>query len=107
MPTRSRFALRGRSVQIDARRDAARRDLADVRLADRIFAPHYAAPMFRRVVQQTVIRAGRDTESEALATLPEDAEFEVLEISGGLAWGRAPSIELVGYVDAIDLGIAA
>ncbi|MDR6851005.1 hypothetical protein J2Y54_000498 [Sphingomonas sp. BE123] len=107
MPTRNRFALRGRSVQIDPRRDAARRDLADVRLADRIFAPHYAAPLFQRAVQETPIRAGRDPESEAIAALPAGAEFEVLEISGGLAWGRAPSIQTVGYVDASALGIAA
>lgn len=33
--------------------------------------------------------------------------FEVLELSAGLAWGRAPHQRLVGYVDATDLSLVA
>lgn len=92
---------------IDPRREAARRDLADVRLADRVFAPHYAAPLLRIVTTATPLRFGRDRESELLATLAPGETFEVLEISGGLAWGSAPAHGLVGYVVATDLGLPA
>ena len=104
---RNRFALTGRSVEIDPRRDAARRDLADVRLADRVFAPHYAAHLPHVVTRTTVLRGARGAEAEALATLNPGDPFEVLELSAGLAWGKAPTPGLVGYVDAADLGLPA
>ncbi len=99
--------MRGRSIEIDPRREAARRDLADVRLAERVFAPHYAAPLTRLAARATPLRFGRDAESELLATLSPGEAFEVLEISGGLAWGSAPARQLVGYVSADDLGSPA
>ncbi len=104
---RNRFALTGRSVEIDPRREAARRDLADVRLADRVFAPHYAAPLIHVAARDTALRATRDTDSEILATLEPGEIFEALELSGGLAWGSAPGLGLVGYVAATDLGLPA
>ncbi|OYX17196.1 MAG: hypothetical protein B7Z07_00755 [Sphingomonadales bacterium 32-67-7] len=106
-PRRNRFALTGRSVQIDPRREAARRDLADVRLADRVFAPHYAAPLIRIAARPTALRTTRDADAEVLATLAIGDRFEALELSGGLAWGSAPDHGLVGYVTAADLGIVA
>ncbi|MFL9841973.1 SH3 domain-containing protein [Sphingomonas sp. ST-64] len=86
---------------------AARRDLADIRLADRVFAPHYAAPALHTVSVPTSLRADRSDDAELLATLATGDIFEVLEVSGGLAWGRAPGVGKVGYVAASDLGIAA
>ncbi|WP_448664161.1 SH3 domain-containing protein [Sphingomonas sp. CJ20] len=106
-PARKRFALTGRSVAIDPRRDAVRRDLADVRLADRVFAPHYAAPMPRVLTAPSTLRAARAPESEVLAPLTVGDVFEVLELAGGLAWGIAPGRGLVGYVDAAALGTNA
>jgi hypothetical protein len=106
-PPRNRFALTGRSVQIDPRREAARRDLADVRLADRVFAPHYAAPLIQIAARPTALRLARDADSEVLATLGSGDVFEVLELSGGLAWGSAPGHKLVGYVPTTDLGLPA
>ncbi|WP_231733800.1 MULTISPECIES: SH3 domain-containing protein [unclassified Sphingomonas] len=78
-----------------------------MRLADRVFAPHYAAPLRRITTQGTPLRFGRDADSEQLAVLNPGEVFEVLELSGGLAWGSAPEHGLVGYVAATDLGLPA
>lgn len=94
-------------MAIDPLTQAARRDLADIRLADRIFAPHYAAPVLHVVAARTSLRAGRDADSEVLATLQPGDPFEVLEIWGGFAWGSAPGAGRVGYISASELGIAA
>jgi len=90
-------------VRIDPRTDAARSDLADVRLADRVFAPHYAAPVAHVVIAAAPLRAAKQADAEVLAQLGEGDLFEVLELSAGNAWGRAPGIGLVGYVDAAQL----
>jgi hypothetical protein len=77
-----------------------RGDLADVRLADRVFAPHYAAPMPRLLSADVALRAARIGDSDVIAQLRAGDIFEVLELSGGSAWGTAPSAGLVGYIDA-------
>lgn len=87
-------------MRIDPRTDAARSDLADVRLADRVFAPHYAAPVPHVVIGAVPLRAAKQADAEVIAQLGEGDLFEVLELSAGNAWGRAPGIGLVGYVDA-------
>lgn len=92
---------------IDPRTDAARRDLADVRLADRVFAPHYAAPVTHVVTAPVSLRVAKELDSEVLTDLAEGDIFEVLELSAGNAWGRAPGAGLVGYVDAAQLKVAA
>ncbi|HEX8388401.1 MAG TPA: SH3 domain-containing protein [Sphingomonas sp.] len=99
-PTRERFALTGPSVRLDPRTHAVRPDLADVRLADRVFAPHYAAPMPRRVARPVRLRPGRDDGAETLVELREGEPFDVLEVAGRKAWGVAPGCGLVGYLDA-------
>lgn len=83
--------------------DAVRRDLADVRLADRVFAPHYAAPMQRTLARATALRAARTSDAEVLAQLQPGDAFEVLEFAGANAWGTAPGVGLVGYIDAASL----
>ncbi|RYD98206.1 MAG: SH3 domain-containing protein [Sphingomonadales bacterium] len=77
-----------------------RPDLADVRLADRVFAPHYAAPMPRKIITDVALRAAPAADSEVLAELGEGDAFEVLELSGLNAWGVAPGVGLVGYIAA-------
>lgn len=94
-------------MRIDPRTDAARRDLADVRLADRVFAPHYAAPLAHIVTAPAILRAAKESDAEQLAQLAAGDIFEVLELSAGTAWGRAPGSGLVGYVDAAQLKVAA
>ena len=99
-PERSGFALTGRSRVLDPRTHAVRPDIADVRLADRVFAPHYAAPLRRALATAATLRESRDPASAALAELPVGAAFDVLDLTGGVAWGIAVDANLVGYVDA-------
>lgn len=107
MPPRKTFALVGRSRALDPTRFAVRGDLADVRLADQVFAPHYAAPLPRAIVRGATLRATRDKGSDALTTLSPGDAFELLDITGDLAWGVAPASGYVGYVEAAALGDAA
>lgn len=90
----------GASVALDPRRHAVRKDLADIRLADRVFAPHYACAVQRMIVTATTLREGSGADSAVMANLAVGDPFEVLEFVRGRAWGRAPSHDLVGYVDA-------
>ena len=99
-PPRSGFTLIGRSRTLDPRTHAVRPDIADVRLADRVFAPHYAAPLRRTIVADTNLREGRDAGASSLAELGAGAVFDVLDVTGGVAWGIAVEQNLVGYVDA-------
>lgn len=85
---------------LDPRTHAVRGDLADVRLADRVFAPHYAAPMPRLVAADTALRTTKSRDSEVMAQLKAGDVFEILELSGGNAWGMAPGVGLAGYIDA-------
>jgi hypothetical protein len=79
--------------------NAVRRDLADIRLADRVFAPHYAAAVSRVVIAPAVLRSAPEADSAVVAELPAGSVFEVLEFVSGRAWGRAPSLDRVGYID--------
>ena len=83
-----------------------RGDLADVRLAEQVFAPHYAAPMPRRVATAVDLRVARDPGSPTLATLAAGDLFEVLDLIGEAAWGVAPALTLVGYIPAASLAAA-
>lgn len=99
-PTRSRFALVGRSRRIDPRVDPARRDLADVRVADRIFAPHYAAAVARTAVAPAAIHAAADPASPAISEILPGERFEMLELATDYAWGVCAADGAVGYVAA-------
>lgn len=94
---RRAFALTGPSVALDPLTRAVRADLADVRLAEQVFAPHYAEPVRCTVTSRTDLRVARG--GETIATLEPGELFEVLDVAGGHAWGRAPNRELVGYLD--------
>lgn len=84
-----------------------RPDLADVRLADRVFAPHYAAPMPRRLAHAAGLRLEAAAGSEVIATLAAGDSFEVLELADTRAWGIAPGQKLVGYIDSAALEASA
>lgn len=53
------------------------------------------------------LRAAKEADAEVLTQLTSGDVFEVLELSAGTAWGRAPAAGLVGYVDAAQLKAAA
>ncbi len=98
--TRSGFALTGRSRALNPRTNAVRPDIADVRLADQVFAPHYAAPVRRTLRADTTLREGRDAASPAMVQLRAGDPFDLLDVTGGVAWGIATGPGLVGYLDA-------
>jgi hypothetical protein len=102
-PPRRSFALTGHSTELDPRTNAVRKDLADVRLADLVFAPHYAAPLLRTISTPASLRESKDHDSERLTTLEPGEVFEVLELAGDNAWGKAVTQGLVGYIDATAL----
>ena len=82
-----------------------RGDLAHVRLAGRVFVPHYAVPMPRTVVAAGAqLRLGGDHAAEPSEMLAGGACFNVLDISGGWAWGQVGEDGCVGYVplDALE-----
>ncbi|MEH3037592.1 MAG: SH3 domain-containing protein [Sphingomonas adhaesiva] len=71
-----------------------------MRLADQVFAPHYAAPVRRTLRADAALREGRDAASPVVARLRAGDPFELLDITGGVAWGIATGAGLVGYLDA-------
>lgn len=77
-----------------------------MRLAEYVFAPHYAAPLASVLIGEAVLRETRIVDSPLMATLSKGDAFELLDVTGGVAWGVATAHGLVGYVDAAALGIA-
>lgn len=90
--------MTGRSVVLDPRTNAVRRDIADIRLAALVFAPHYAAPLERRIAVSTALCADGNDGAAPIATLAKGDRFDVLDVSGDTAWGIAVGDGLVGYV---------
>lgn len=97
---RRMFALTGPSRSLDPRTNAVRADVADVRLADRVFAPHYAAPLRRTVMRSVELRDARGNSAATLAPLAPGDAFDLLDVTGDVAWGIAVDAKLVGYLDA-------
>lgn len=78
-----------------------RGDLADYELADRVFAPHYA-----RAVPHTVTRASTlfaEPGGEVIAEIAPGTRFDLLDISGGWAWGVCRESGQVGYIADADV----
>jgi hypothetical protein len=105
--SRPSFALTGRSTALDPRIHAVRGDLADIRLAEQVFAPHYVRAVPKRVARAAALRGGRGADAPVLAELADGEPFELLDVTGGIAWGIAPTHDRVGYVVADALGEAA
>ncbi|MBB3861373.1 hypothetical protein GGQ88_002657 [Novosphingobium hassiacum] len=76
-----------------------RGDLAHIGLAGRYFVPHYAVPMPHTIKAIAVLRAAGKAEGEELRTLRAGEVFDVLDMSGGWAWGQCEDDMLVGYVE--------
>lgn len=84
-----------------------RGDLAHIRLAGRYFVPHYAVPMPHVVSTPALLRAAGKPDGAALRTLAVGEVFDVLDMSGGWAWGQAAGDLLVGYVDLMAIEAVA
>jgi hypothetical protein len=87
------------SEVVDALHRPVRGDLAHIRCAGTVFVPHYAVPMPHLVAQGgvTLRKAGR-ADAEAIAELAMGETFNVLDMSGGWAWGQQGDDGFVGYV---------
>ena len=93
------FAMTGPGVTAEPGHLPVRGDLAHVKLAGRYFVPHYAVPTPHRVASGGAIlfkAAGGD--AEVLEQLKEDTVFNVLDITGGWAWGQVGEEGFVGYL---------
>lgn len=104
IPT-EQLCLSGPSEKLDAPHWPVRGDLAHIRLAGRVFVPHYAVPMERRVVAAgaSLLAAGR-ADAEQREALAGGAVFNVLDMAGGWAWGQVGEDGFVGYLplDALE-----
>ena len=93
------FALAGPVARPDPRSLPLRGDLAHIGLAGRYFVPHYAVPQPRGVMPGgAALMADTSEDAEELCTLLEGDSFEVLDVSGGWAWGCLTLDGPVGYV---------
>lgn len=93
------YGLTGPAEKLDAAHWPVRGDLAHIRLAGRCFVPHYAVPMPR-----TVVAAGADllaanrADAEVRDRLAGGTVFNVLDVTGGWAWGQVGEDGFVGYL---------
>lgn len=93
------FALAGPVARADPRRVPLRGDLAHIALAGTHFVPHYAVPQPRGVMPGgAALYAETDEGAEELCTLMEGDSFEVLDVTGGWAWGCLSLDGPVGYI---------
>lgn len=94
-----KFGLTGPSVALDRRINAVRGDIADIALAGILFAPHYACPMTQScAVAHTALRDRPNDDGALISELLRGEAFEVLDLSGGWAWGYCAADHYVGYV---------
>jgi len=93
------FALTGPAPKVDPSTLPLRGDLAHIALAGRYFVPHYAVPQPRTVMPggaALMTAAGED--GTEIVTMMEGDSFEVLDVTGGWAWGCLSVKGPVGYV---------
>lgn len=93
------FALAGPQPRPDAAKLPLRGDLAHIALAGRFFVPHYAVPQPRSVMPGGAsLKSSPEDDAEELCILMEGDSFEVLDVTGGWAWGCLSLEGPVGYV---------
>ena len=103
IPT-EQLRLSGPSEKLDAPHWPVRGDLAHVRLAGKVFVPHYAVPMERRVIGAgAALMTSTKADAELREDLPGGTLFNVLDIAGGWAWGQVGEHGFVGYVAMSEL----
>ena len=83
---------------------AYRKDLADVALTHRVIASHYAEPVERTIIAETVLRGVPFDRGEAIRELLPGDPFLLLDESVGWAWGYAGEDKRVGYVRSEAVG---
>ncbi|MDQ3077814.1 MAG: hypothetical protein M3Q83_03115 [Pseudomonadota bacterium] len=102
-PIADGFALSGVSALPDPATHAYRKDLADVALAGRVIASHYAEPLLRHIVADTLLWAEASADAEVVGSLRTGDKYHMLDNSLGWAWGYAASGR-VGFVPSAAVG---
>ncbi len=98
IPT-GQLSLSGPAETLDAAHWPVRGDLAHIRLAGRCFVPHYAVPMEHSVVAAGAnLLALKDEAAEVREMLAGGTVFNVLDMTGGWAWGQVGDNGFVGYL---------
>jgi len=98
IPT-GQLSLAGPSEKLDAAHWPVRGDLAHVRLAGKVFVPHYAVPMEHRVVSGGAdLHEAARPDSPVMDKMTGGSLFNVLDMSGGWAWGQVGDDGFVGYM---------
>lgn len=93
------YTLSGPAPRPEPGRTPVRGDLAHIGLAGRYFVPHYAVPQPRTVMPGGAALLSSPGEGATeLCTLMEGDSFEVLEVTGGWAWGCLSLEGPVGYI---------
>ena len=98
IPT-GQLSLSGPAEKLDSAHWPVRGDLAHIRLAGRCFVPHYAVPMERTIVAAGAnLLALNDAAAEVREALNGGTLFNVLDMTGGWAWGQVGEDGFVGYL---------
>jgi len=98
------FALTGPGATAEPGHLPVRGDLAHINMAGRYFVPHYVVPQPRRIAApDAALRKAGKADAETIEVLPAGAVFNVLDISGGWAWGQVGDQGFVGYVELVHL----
>lgn len=101
MPTAAPNARIAPTSNPDPRIHAWRDDLADAALEGVVDVPRFAAPVRHRLTApQAPIRKASELDAVAVSELLSGEAFDVLDVSGGVAWGYSVHDHYVGYVDA-------
>lgn len=90
--------LHGPSAAVDPLHRPVRGDLAHIRCAGTVFVPHYAVPMPHTVSAATALRKAGRADADSITELAAGETFNVLDMSGGWAWGQQGEEGFVGYV---------
>lgn len=93
------FGLSGPAEKLDDAHWPVRGDLAHIRLAGRCFVPHYAVPMPRQIVAQGAnLLSSNKADAEVREQLAGGTLFNLLDVTGGWAWGQVGEDGFVGYL---------
>lgn len=98
IPT-GQLSLSGPAEKLDEGHWPVRGDLAHIRLAGRCFVPHYAVPMEHKVVPcGAKLFAQNRKDADVRQDLGGGTLFNVLDFTGGWAWGQVGDDGFVGYL---------
>ena len=93
------YALDRAVEKPDPRCVPLRGDVAHIGLAGQYFVPHYSVPQPRIVMPGGApLMADPSDSAEELCVLMEGDSFEVLDLTGGWAWGCLSLEGPVGYI---------